>query len=132
MPTFDGQIESNGFIATGDYRRRSTSALLLFGPTWRFGPGWSPVVSLGAGGGVRHRTDGTFLRTGLIPDDRRTDNQLDLAFSARAGLERRLSRRITLGAYGTVLTAWTPDLPPLAIAALSIGLSYVYYPNLAP
>jgi hypothetical protein len=71
MPTFDAAIMSNGYIARGDFQRRSATTLLLLGPSWRFGAlGWTPVISAGFGGGVRLRSRGSFPRTGLIPDDK--------------------------------------------------------------
>lgn len=131
MPTFDAAIMSNGFIARGDFRRRSGTTLLLLGPSWRFGAqGWTPVVSAGLGGGVRLRSRGSFSRTGLVPDDKVELAALDLAVSAKVGLERRLDRRWTFGVYGAALGAWSTRAPLLPIASLSFGLSYVYYPQI--
>ena len=130
MPTFDAAIMSNGFIARGDFRRRSATTLLLLGPTWRFGAlGWTPVVSAGAGGGVRLRSRGSFSRTGLVPDDKVELAALDLAVSAKAGIERRINRRWTFGVYGSALGAWSTRAPILPVASLSFGISYVHYPQ---
>jgi hypothetical protein len=131
MPTFDAAIMSNGYIARGDFQRRSGTTLLLLGPSWRFGAlGWTPVVSAGLGGGVRMRSRGSFPRTGLIPDDKVELAALDLAVSAKGGIERRINRRWTFGIYGAALGAWSTRAPILPVASLSFGLSYVHYPQI--
>lgn len=131
MPTFDAAIMSNGYIAQGDFQRRSATTLLLVGPTWRFGAlGWTPVVSAALGGGVRLRSRGEFIRTGLVPDDKVELAALDLALNAKAGLERRVSRRWTFGVYGSTLAAWSTRAPLLPVASISFGLSYVHYPQI--
>lgn len=130
MPTFDAAIMSNGFIARGDFRRRSATTLFLLGPTWRFGAiGWTPVISAGAGGGVRLRSRGSFSRTGLVPDDKVELAALDLAVSGKAGIERRINRRWTFGVYGSLLGAWSTRAPILPVASVSFGISYVHYPQ---
>jgi hypothetical protein len=115
-------------VYRGPFTRRTDEALLLVGPTWRFGVAWVPVVTLAAGGGVRYRTDGTFTDLGLAPADKRGSIGVSLAATARVGLEHRMSRRLTVGAYAAAFTSWSPSAPVLPIATLSMGVSYVHYP----
>ena len=102
--------------------------LLLAGPTWRFGVGWVPVVSIGAGGGVRYRSAGTFQDLGFAPSEKAQTTVLDLGATARVGVERRMTRRVTVGAYVCALAAWSPSAPLLPAATVSVGISYVHYP----
>jgi hypothetical protein len=124
-------IGGGGFLR-GALTRRTGSALLLMGPTWRFGVAWVPTVALAAGAGVRYRTSGYMPDLGLSPDDRRASVALDLAVSAKAGFEHRMSPSLTVGIYGAGLAAWSPSAPSLPAVTFSAGLSYVYYPNFAP
>jgi hypothetical protein len=124
-------IGGGGFLR-GALTRRTGSALLLMGPTWRFGVAWVPTVALAAGAGMRYRTQGTMPDLGLAPDDRRVSVALDLAVSAKLGFEHRMSPNLTVGLYGAGLAAWSPSAPPLPALTFSAGLSYVYYPNVAP
>jgi hypothetical protein len=117
-----------GNIVTGAFTRRSGSSLLLLGPTWRLGVAWVPVLTLAAGAGVRYRGDGGFRQLEVFPAAADRSVALDLAAMARIGLEHRVHRRITLGAYGAALASWGPSLPRFAHASVSIGISYVYYP----
>jgi hypothetical protein len=121
-----------GTSVRGALTRRTGSALLLLGPTWRFGVAWVPTVALAAGAGVRYRTQGTMPDLGLAPDDRHASVALDLAVSAKVGFEHRMSPSLTVGLYGAGLAAWSPSAPPLPALTFSAGLSYVYYPNVAP
>jgi hypothetical protein len=43
-----------------------------------------------------------------------------------------MSPSLTVGLYGAGLAAWSPSAPPLPALTFSAGLSYVYYPNVAP
>jgi hypothetical protein len=109
-------------------KRRTVSTVLLLGPTWRFGVAWTPVVSLGLGGGVRSRSAGTFVDSGYTPDNKQPATHLDLAASARVGLERRVNRRWTIGAYAAAMANWGPASPFLPAVNVTLGLSYVNYP----
>jgi hypothetical protein len=130
MPAFHDApvIIDGGAVYRGPFTRRTEEALLLLGPTWRFGVAWVPVVSLAAGGGARYRTDGTFTALGLAPADKRGSVGLSLAATARVGLEHRMNRRLTVGAYAAAFTSWSSSAPVLPIATLSMGVSYVHYP----
>jgi hypothetical protein len=123
-----GVIVDGGAPYEGPLARRTESALLLLGPTWRFGTSWVPVVSVAVGGGIRHRSDGTLTAFDYMPSDRRAMTGLDLAASVRAGIEHRINRRLTAGGYLSALGSWGPSLPALPAATLSFGLSYVHYP----
>lgn len=112
----------------GSLTRRAGTALLLIGPTWRFGVGWVPVISLGVGPGVRYRSAGTFLELNVTPPEKAQTVALDLGATARFGLERRMTRRVTLGGYISALAAWSPSAPLLPVATVSVGISYVNYP----
>jgi hypothetical protein len=125
-------LVGGGSVVRGALTRQNGSALLLLGPTWRFGVAWVPTVALAAGAGVRYRTQGTMPDLGLSPDDRRASVALDLAVSAKVGFEHRISPNLTVGVYGAALAAWSPSAPSLPAVTLSAGLSYVYYPNVAP
>ncbi len=120
----------HGDIARGEFQRRTSSALVLLGPTWRFGAPyrWTPTVSVAVGGGVRYRSAGVFSDLQLMPPGERAVQSYDVALSTRAGVERRLSRRVTIGTYASILTSWNRETPTYALASLSVGLSYVHYP----
>jgi hypothetical protein len=124
-PTFDGAILIDGYVARGDFKRRTSSALFLAGPTWRWGSPdrWTPVLAVSAGGGVRYRSIGVFSKIELMPP-----GKTDLATSARFGMERRINRRLTVGGYVSTLATWSQDAPTFAVMSLSFGLSYVHYP----
>ncbi len=130
-PTFDAAIPVQGVIIRGPYQRRTSSAWLLLGPTWRFGPptGWTPVVNASAGGGVRYRSIGLFSELRYMPTGKDTALTWDLAAAGRVGMERRLNRRWTFGAYGSLLAAWGPDARILPVTTFSLGVSYAYYPR---
>jgi hypothetical protein len=109
-------------------RRQAGTALLLLGPTWRFGVSWVPVVTLAAGGGVRYRSAGRFTEDGFAPGEKAATTALDLAATARVGLEHRMNRRLVGGVYASGIVAWSPSAPMLPAVLLSVGLSYVNYP----
>jgi hypothetical protein len=112
----------------GPMTRQAGTALLLLGPTWRFGFSWVPVVTLAAGGGVRYRSAGMFIEDGVAPGEKAATAALDLAATARVGLEHRMNRRLVAGVYASGLVAWSSSAPLLPPALLSVGLSYVHYP----
>jgi hypothetical protein len=129
MPRFmDTAIIDGGAPYHGPLTRRTGSVLLLLGPTWRLGVSWVPVITLAAGGGARYRSNGTFSEIGLVLDHERAAVELDLAATARIGIERRVHRRLVVGAYASALASWGPSAPLLPIASISLGLSYVHYP----
>lgn len=129
MPRFtDAANLDGGAPYRGPLSRRAGSALLLLGPTWRLGVSWIPVVTLAAGGGARYRSDGTFTETGITLDEKRATVALDLAATARVGIEHRINRRLVVGAYASALASWGPSAPLLPIASISLGVSYVHYP----
>lgn len=109
--------------------RQSVSTLLVLGPTWRFGVDWVPVVSVAAGGGVRLRTAGVFEETRVRPMEVPEQRALDLAALGRVGIERRLTRRLTVGGYAAFLSTWGPSVPWFGSASLGLGISYVHYPR---
>jgi hypothetical protein len=112
----------------GPFTRRASSALLMLGPTWRYGVSWVPVVSLAVGGGIRYRSAGRFTDIDLIPNNKHATTALDLAATLRVGMEHRVNRRWTVGAYLSALANWGPAVPVLPLASLSCGVSYVHYP----
>jgi hypothetical protein len=130
-PTFNDAMVfvDPGTPVSGNFTRRTTSTLLLLGPTWRYGVDWVPLLSLGAGGGVRYRSDGVFTALQYWPKAARAEVSFDLAASAKAGVEHRMGKSLTVGAYTSALVAWSPSAPLLPAAVLSIGVSYVYYPS---
>jgi hypothetical protein len=132
VPTFDGAILVDGYVARGDFKRRTSSALVLAGPTWRFGSPdrWTPVIAASAGGGLRYRSIGVFSDIELQPPGKTAGRTMDYAASAKVGLERRINRRLTFGAYFSTLATWSEEAPTFAVASVSFGLSYVHYPLL--
>lgn len=128
-PTFEGEMLVEGDIARGAFERRTSSLLLLCGPTWRLGSpdDWTPVFGVAVGAGVRHRSSG-FFSVGLIPPGKSATTTFDFGASARAGVERRLNRRWTFGAYVSTMSAASPGDPLYVLASVSAGLSYVHYP----
>jgi hypothetical protein len=129
-PVFTGDMSVNGDSTRGPFERRTSTILLLVGPTWRFGSpdGWTPVLALSTGGGVRHRSIGVFSDIHLMPPEKTAANTLDLAVAVKAGFERRIDQRWTIGAYLSSLVAGGQETRIYAMASLSVGLSYVYYP----
>ncbi len=121
-------LVDQGTPVVGDFTRRTSSALLLLGPTWRYGVTWIPVVSVSGGGGLRARSDGHYSDLQFYPEEERSSVVLDLAVAGKLGLERRLGRSLTVGAYTSVLVAWSPSAPVLPAATFSLGLSYLHYP----
>jgi Outer membrane protein beta-barrel domain len=130
-PTFSDAMVfvDPGTPVSGDFTRRTTSALLLLGPTWRYGVDWVPVLSLGGGGGIRYRSNGVFTRLQYFPEEAHQEVSFDLAASAKVGMEHRMGKSLTVGAYTTALLAWSPSAPLLPVATFSLGISYVYYPS---
>jgi hypothetical protein len=133
-PTFDGAILYDGYVARGDFERRTSSVLALAGPTWRFGAAdrWTPILGVSAGGGIRYRSNGVFTKIRLMPPGKEPVQTDDFAALARVGLERRINRRLTFGAYFSTLGTWSQDAPTFAVASFSVGLSYVHYPQFSP
>jgi len=129
-PTFPNTpvVVGGGSMTQGSLTRRAGTALLLVGPTWRFGVGWVPVISIGAGGGVRYRSAGTFRDLNFVPPEKAQTVVFDLGATARLGIEHRMTRRVTVGAYLSALAAWSPSAPLLPAATVSVGISYVHYP----
>lgn len=121
-------IIDGGAPYRGPFIRRAGSALLLLGPTWRGGVSWVPVISLAAGGGARYRSAGTFADIDISPSNKRAAVVLDLAATIRIGIEHRMNRRLTVGAYASALASGGPSAPVLPLASLSFGISYVHYP----
>jgi len=124
----DTVIIDGGLPVARPLARRTDSALLLLGPTWRSGVSWVPVVTLAAGGGARYRSDGTLTDVGLTLDDKRASVVLDLAATVRVGVEHRVNRRLVIGGYASGLASWGPSAPLLPMASISVGVSYVNYP----
>jgi hypothetical protein len=125
----DVTSQMDGAIIGGRFLRRSGSTLLLLGPTWRFGVAWVPVVSVSGGGGMRTRADGTFFGSHVSPPERRGGTVLDLAMSAKVGIEHRFGAHLTAGAYVVGLVAWSPEAPVLPALSGSLGVSLVNYPG---
>lgn len=110
------------------YQRREGSVLALVGATWRLGVGWVPVLAGSAGAGVRLRGHGEFVTYRYMPVDDRATWELELALAGKVGLERRVNRSLTVGAYSSLLLGWGPNAPLASSLALSLGVSYVHYP----
>ena len=110
-------------------QRQTVSTFLMLGPTWRYGVDWVPVVSVAAGGGMRLRTEGVFEMTRVRPMEKRVEKGFDLAVLGRVGIERRVTRRLTVGGYLSLLSTWAPSVPLFGSASLSFGVSYVHYPR---
>ncbi len=127
----DTIVEADGGTTVrGPMTRRAGTALLLLGPTWRFGVSWVPVVTIAVGGGVRYRSAGRFTETDFVPGEKAMTTVLDLGATARLGFEHRVNRRLTMGAYVSAIGAWSPSAPLLPMVTASVGLSYVHYPSL--
>ena len=130
-PTFDhASLMISDDIVYAGYTRREGATLLLLGPTWRKGVEWVPVVGASVGGGVRYRAVGSFSEAHYHPKEDFAVNVMDLAVSGRVGIEHRMGKGVTLGAYSTLLVQWSPDAPVLPSLSLTLGVSLVHYPNL--
>lgn len=131
-PVFDATMTVQDVIISGPLKRRISSAWLLVGPSWRLGSpaGWTPTFAAFAGGGARYRSIGIYTDLDWMPPGKTASGMmLDLAAGGRAGLERRVHRRWTIGAYGSLIAAWGPDAPLLPVTTISLGISYAYYPR---
>lgn len=114
--------------AYSTYTRREGATLFLAGATWRYGVDWVPVLAVSGGAGVRYRDNGAFSPMRFHPVEDHAVRVLDVALLGKAGIERRVNRSLTLGAYSALLTDWSPDAPLMASLSLSLGISYVHYP----
>ncbi len=131
---FEGStIVYDGSLPLGELgdrlQRQTVSTAMVVGPTWRYGVDWVPVVTLAAGGGYRVRTEGEFEMTKVRPIEKRVEKSYDLALLGRVGMERRVTRRLTVGGYVALLSTWYPSQPLFGSASLSLGVSYVHYPR---
>lgn len=123
---------------SGPLKRRSDTAQLRGIATVRFGVGWVPFAQFALGLGARYRT--TALLYGptsqgnrwLIPDDQREEVTLDLVAGARAGLERRITVRWTVGVSVAVSHSIGVFRPDLQTSDAMVSLSYSWYPLFAP
>lgn len=128
-PRFEqAQLVVSDDILASSYRRREGSVLALLGATWRLGVGWVPVLAGAAGGGVRLRDHGEFVTYQYLPLEDRATWELELAVSGKVGLERRVTRSFTIGAYSSLLLGIGPRAPLSSSLAVSLGVSYVHYP----
>lgn len=128
-PRFEqAQLMVSDDLLASSYQRREGSVLALFGATWRLGVDWVPVLTAAAGAGVRLRDQGQFVTYRYAPAQDRATVAPELAWSAKAGLERRLGSSLTVGAYSWLLVGWGPRAPLLGSLAFSLGVSYVHYP----
>ncbi len=131
--TSEPEFEGASFTISDDtaystYVRREGATLFLLGATWRYGVEWVPVLAASVGAGVRYRDNGAFSPAKFYPMEDRAVRVWDLAALGKAGVERRLNRYVTVGAYSALLMDWSPDAPLMASLSLSLGLSYVHYP----
>lgn len=128
---FEGStIVYDGSVQLGDIdrlQRQTVTSALLLGPTWRYGVDWVPVVTVAAGGGYRVRTEGVFEETRVRPMEKQVEKSYDLALLGRVGMERRVTRRWTLGGYVSALSTWYPSQPLFGSVSLGLGVSYVHY-----
>ncbi|HRC57782.1 MAG TPA: hypothetical protein PKU97_17725 [Kofleriaceae bacterium] len=124
MVSIDG-----GSAQRGELQRRSGGAQLAVGPIWRLGVAWVPVLAVTGGAGVRYRSDGELVGTGIVPASKRAEQGLELVVATRLGLERRVSPRFTVGVYASAQLGGGPALPLQASLSGSFGVSYVYYPQ---
>lgn len=128
--TFDeAAVPTNGYTATGPYERRARFHGGTVNATWRLGVIWVPVINVGVGRTVRYRSAGVFSEFDFAPMETPAEDVKDWLVTTRSGVEYRMTPRWTLGAYGSLLMAYSPDAPGLAAASLSFGVSYVHYPN---
>lgn len=128
-PRFErAQLTVSDDRLASSYQRREGSVLALLGATWRLGVGWVPVLAGSAGAGVRLRDHGEFVTYRYMPVEDRATSELELALAGKVGLERRVNRSLTVGAYSSLLLGWGPEAPLASSLALSFGLSYVHYP----
>jgi hypothetical protein len=118
----------HGELISGTYTRRSAGSLLFLGPTFRLGVVWVPVATVAVGVGARYRSSGVIQELMIYPPSRGERLELDVGAMARIGLERRLSRRVTVGAYASAFASGGPSVPTLPAAYVSLGASWVYYP----
>jgi hypothetical protein len=130
-PTFDhASLMISDDIVYAGYTRREGATLFMLGPTWRYGVAWVPVVGASVGGGVRYRAVGSFSKAHYHPKEDFAVNVMDLAASGKVGIEHRMGKSLTVGAYSTLLVEWSPDAPMLPSLSLTLGISWVHYPNL--
>lgn len=119
---------------TGDLARRTQTAQLRGLATLRLGVGWIPTIQLGAGLGVRRRSDAR-LRTSagpmelvLVPDGEGAGVALDLVAALRLGLDRRLTPHWTIGVSVGGAHCFGIGTPDLQSADALLSMSYSWYP----
>jgi hypothetical protein len=118
----------HGEFVDGTFTRRSGGSLLLLGPTFRLGVVWVPVATIAVGLGTRYRSSGELVESMIYPPSRAEGLALDVGALARVGLERRINRRVTVGAYAAAFASRGPSVPTLPAACVSIGASWTTYP----
>jgi hypothetical protein len=118
---------------TGSLSRRTRTMQLRGLATLRLGVGWVPTIQLAAGAGARQRSAAR-LRTSasqmplvLVPDGEDAALALDLIAALRIGLDRRLTRRWTIGASVGAAHCFGVGTPDMQVADATISISYNWY-----
>lgn len=119
----------------GTLTRTTRLAHAQVGATFRFGVRWVPLVGVGVGAGVRHRSTATLRvvtpsgsSADLVPDDGESTTTVDLVASARVGLDYRANRRLTVGLALGATECLGASVPDLQLLEAGLHLSYTWYP----
>ena len=122
----DVMASVEGTPTSGDVERTAQTARLTGAATLRLGVAWIPTVSLGLGVQVRRWGQGTLRDTPLVPDGREAGMDLAPVALARVGLDRRLNRRVVVGAAVGGAYAYSSEAQA-EIEGL-VFASYYFYP----
>lgn len=123
----------NATPRSGSLARRTQTAQLRGLATVRLGVGWVPTIQVAVGAGARQRSAGRFetrvaqMPLVLVPDGEGAAVTLDLVTALRLGLERRLTRRWTVGAAVGAAHCFGVGTPDLQSAEAMISISYNWY-----
>jgi hypothetical protein len=123
----------DGNPRTGVLSRHTRTLQLRGVATLRLGVGWVPTIQLAAGAGARQRSAAQ-LRTRssgaelvLVPDGEDAKLALDLVAALRVGLDRRLTRRWTIGASVGAARCLGVGTPDIQLADATLSISYNWY-----
>lgn len=122
-------VVDGGPLHLAELTRRQATARISAGPVFRAGVGWVALAGLGLGAGARWRSAGRAAPTGAAATGLGADLGAQLVVAARLGLERRVSRRVTVGFYVSTDAAWAPSLPVALGASTAVGAAFVHYPR---
>ncbi|MBX3156797.1 MAG: hypothetical protein KF773_12395 [Deltaproteobacteria bacterium] len=131
--TYDtATLQVLGGMQTGELSRTTQLAHVRAGATLRLGVRWVPTLYIGIGAGGRHRSAAQ-LRTErgvFAPDGQDSAITPDVLGTLRLGLDRRLTRRWSLGiCAGATAYYGVTGTPGVQLLEANMSFAYTWYPN---